>query len=274
MSTIDGAIASQTKRLARRILHGSLPEDLADELIQNRVSSEPQLVPLYEAMSEEQALVHFREKNGLTEAHLRNGVRYFHAWRVDLLRRRIGEELATASILDVGDSDGLMLKHLGKHGLGFNLSPEAINRIESNGIEARLGDGQALPFDANTFDYVLCFETLEHVESPAALLAELSRVCKPSGRVFISIPWVPRTFVHARHTDTPRGDRHIFEFSRDDFVALLTHTPLTLTWESVCDLFGEPSRPAQRALLAVSARRHTVAGMFRRFQFFELQPTS
>ncbi len=119
---------------------------------------------------------------------------------------------------------------------------------------------------------MFCFETLEHVESPAQLLGQLARVCKPDGQVFISIPWVPRTFVHARDPTINRGYAHIFEFSRADFASLVSHTPLRIRWEAVCDLIGPPSRFAHRAFLAATRGSHQLAGTFRRFQFFELQP--
>lgn len=255
---------------ARRVLRGNLPSDLVAELVENQVAANPQLAPEYETLSDEQARMHFGAEEPLDARHLRNSVRYFHAWRVQVLRERIDARLADAAILDVGDTDGLMLKHLGHSGLGFNLAPAAIENIRSNGVEAKLGDGQELPFEDDAFDYVLCFETLEHVESPAQLLAQLSRVCRPDGRVFVSIPWVPKTFVHARDTSIQRGYGHVFEFCREDFGALLTHTPLQIAWEDVCDVIGPPNRAAQRAFLGVSVRSHLLAGMFRRFQFFEL----
>jgi SAM-dependent methyltransferase len=258
--------------LARRALRGNLPSDLVAELIDNQAAAQPHLAVEYDTLTDEQARLHFGPEEPLDSRHLRNSIRYFHAWRVHVLRERIGVRLPDAAILDVGDTDGLMLKQLGKQGLGFNLAPAAVENIRANGIEAQLGDGQALPFDDEGFDYVLCFETLEHVESPAQLLGELARVCRRSGRVFVSIPWVPRTNVHARNGAIQRGYGHIFEFNRADFGALLTHTPLEIAWEDVCDVIGPPSRAAHRAFLGATARSHLLAGMFRRFQFFELSP--
>jgi SAM-dependent methyltransferase len=259
-------------RAARRALRGSLPSDLVAELIETKLATEPHLRGLYEEMTDEQARMHFGAEEPLEHEHLRRSVRYFHAWRQHILRERIGERLSDARILDVGDTDGLMLKHLGKDGLGFNLAPAAVANIRANGIEAQLGDGQELPFDPGSFDYVLCFETLEHVEDPIRLLGQLERVCAPGGRVFVSIPWVPRTFIHARDPGINRGYGHIFEFSRRDFGSLLTHSGLSLRWEAVCDLIGPPMRPAHRAFLAATRRSHVLAGVFRRFQFFELEP--
>ena len=261
---------SAAETLARRALRGNLPSDLTAELIESRVEADAALKPDYDAMSDEQARTHFGEEELLEAPHHRASVRMFHAWRLKVLRERIGPALDDASILDVGDTDGLMLKHLGKSGLGFNLSPAAIENIRANGVEAQLGDGQEMPFADGEFDYVLCFETLEHVEAPAQLLDQLARVCRPGGRVFVSIPWVPRTFVHARDPSINRGYGHVFEFSREDFGALLTHTPLEIAWESRCDVLGPPRRAAHRAFLAATRRSHLVAGMFRSFQFFEL----
>jgi SAM-dependent methyltransferase len=222
-------------------------------------------------MTDEQARLHFGPEEPLDEAHLRASLRLFHAWRVVLLRERLAGRLDEARFLDVGDTDGLMLKHLGQPGLGFNLAPAAVENIRRNGVEAQLGDGQDLPFEDGSYDVVLCFETLEHVEAPARLLSELARVCAPGGRVFVSIPWVPRTFVHPRDTSINRGYGHVFEFCRDDFAALLTHTPLTIAWEDVCDVIGPPRRAAHHAFLTATRRQYLLAGMFRRFQFFELR---
>lgn len=244
--------------------------ELVQGLIERQLDAHPELRPWYEAMTDEDARRHFGEDEIVDLPHLRSGLRYFHAWRVHRLRTLLGDRLESASFLDVGDTDGLMLKHLGQGGLGFNLSPAAVRNIESNGIEARLGDGQELPFEDGRFDYVLCFETLEHVESPARLLGELARVVNPDGRVFVSIPWVPRTFVHPRDESIERGYGHVFEFCRDDFAALLSHTSLEIRSEDVCELVGGPVTPVQRIYTAATARRHIVAGGFRSFQFFEL----
>jgi SAM-dependent methyltransferase len=239
------------------------------ELVESQLAAHPELRQGYEAMTDENARRHFGDDEIVDVEHLRKGLRYFHAWRVHKLRELIGPRLADADVVDVGDTDGLILKHLGKGGLGFNLSPAAVRNIEANGVEARLGDGQELPFDDESFDYVLCFETLEHVPAPARLPDELARVARADGRVFITIPWVPRTYVHSRDFSIDAGYGHIFELSRDDFGALLTHTPLEVRSEDVCDLLGPPRTAAQRAFLAAS-RGHIVAGSFRRFQFFEL----
>ncbi len=52
--------------------------------------------------------------------------------------------------------------------------------------EATLPDLSFLP--DRSVDLVACFETLEHVPDPAALLAEFERVLTPGGRLIVSVP--------------------------------------------------------------------------------------
>ena len=257
---------------ARPLLHSAAEryENAVSELIWNRLDEQPELKPSVEAFTDEEAYVHFGEDEPLAQEHLRRGVRLFHAWRVHVLRERIGEQrLATARMLDVGDTDGRILKELGQSGIGFNLSEAALRNIRANGIEAVGGDVHGMPFGDAEFDYVLCFETLEHVENPHEVLTQLARVCRADGRVFISIPWVPKTTFHARDASIPRGYQHVCELAHDDFHALVTHTPLRVVWEDVCWMLGKP-RSVEQRLAKLTSHGRTAGGMFRGFQFFEL----
>ncbi|WP_309493607.1 class I SAM-dependent methyltransferase [Candidatus Hecatella orcuttiae] len=51
-----------------------------------------------------------------------------------------------------------------------------------------VGDATKLPFRGSVFDHVICSEVLEHVSKDKAVLAELARVMKPSGRLILSVP--------------------------------------------------------------------------------------
>ena len=49
-------------------------------------------------------------------------------------------------------------------------------------------DAQGLPFADRSFDHVLCFGSLEHVDHPPLALAEVHRVLLPGGRVLLQLP--------------------------------------------------------------------------------------
>jgi SAM-dependent methyltransferase len=261
--------AQLLRRVARRVIQKAPGDQVLGDLVWNRLDEQPELKPYVDEFSDAQAYSHFGADEPLESEYLRRAARLFHAWRVHALRDRIGPRLEEAKALDVGDTDGLILKHLGKPGVGFNLSEAALSNIRANGIEAVGGDGHGLPFADGEFDYVLCFETLEHVESPHQVLTELARVCSPDGRVFISIPWVPSTTFHPRDPSIQRGYQHVLELAHDDFHALVSHSPLRVVWEDVCWILGKPRTLEQRVFL-LAHRGRTVVGMFRGFQFFEL----
>jgi SAM-dependent methyltransferase len=51
-----------------------------------------------------------------------------------------------------------------------------------------VGDVKALPFRDGVFDGVMCNEVLEHVPDPAQALAEINRVLRPGGQVYVTVP--------------------------------------------------------------------------------------
>ena len=48
--------------------------------------------------------------------------------------------------------------------------------------------GEALPFRPGTFDLVICHHVLEHVAALDGVLAEVRRVLKDTGRMYVSVP--------------------------------------------------------------------------------------
>jgi SAM-dependent methyltransferase len=53
-------------------------------------------------------------------------------------------------------------------------------------------NGKDIPFEANTFDAILCTEVLEHVEHYQTLVNEMHRVMKPGAIGIVTIPWSAR----------------------------------------------------------------------------------
>jgi len=51
-----------------------------------------------------------------------------------------------------------------------------------------VADAQRLPFRNQTFDKILCYHLIEHVDSPSLVLKEMRKVLKPQGSVEIEVP--------------------------------------------------------------------------------------
>ena len=99
---------------------------------------------------------------------------------VELLSPKTGER-----ILDVGCGDGVLTKKLVDAGaivMAVDHSPEMVAASQALGLDARIADATALPFD-NEFDAVFTNATLHWVKAhPEACVAGAFRALKPGGR--------------------------------------------------------------------------------------------
>jgi len=50
-----------------------------------------------------------------------------------------------------------------------------------------VADAHELPFNKNTFDLCICYETIEHVENPQKMLQEIGRVIKRNGKAIVAM---------------------------------------------------------------------------------------
>jgi len=100
----------------------------------------------------------------------------------------------TDAILDVGCSTGYFERYylIGKVGLvrGVDVFESAIEQAKQrDGDEYYVcSNSSALPFEDETFDKILCLDTLEHVDDEHATIAEIRRVLKPGGMLVLSVP--------------------------------------------------------------------------------------
>jgi SAM-dependent methyltransferase len=73
------------------------------------------------------------------------------------------------------------------HLVGIDISPEQIAK-NTEVDEAILGDIQLYRFEPETFDIVVCWNVLEHVEDPQAALLNLKEALTPDGLLLLAGP--------------------------------------------------------------------------------------
>jgi len=126
------------------------------------------------------------------------------------------------TILDVCCGNGLFFLNEGANKrllVGIDKSEELLREAKKifqdnsiEGISLIRGDAFQLPFKPETFDRVVCINTLLNIASLdaiEALLAELMRICKPNGRLLVEIrnqsnPYIRlKYWMHARRQKFP-----------------------------------------------------------------------
>lgn len=125
---------------------------------------------------------------------------WWYRARADLLRAAVGPYVGRpATVLDVGSADGPSVGWLAPEArrVALDLDPRGLAPGDV------CGSATDLPFADATFDVVAAFDVIEHCEPEAAVLAELTRVLTPGGRLLVSVPayqWAWSDFdVHNGH---------------------------------------------------------------------------
>jgi SAM-dependent methyltransferase len=92
------------------------------------------------------------------------------------------------------------------------------------------GDATALPFEDDSFDTVVSFHVLEHVDDPWAAVREIHRVLRPGGHVVLGLP-----FMWGLH-EAPRDFYRFTEFGLRHVLRTAGFDPVHV--EPVCGFFG------------------------------------
>lgn len=98
-------------------------------------------------------------------------------------------------ILDIGSGSAWLAKQLGESkkvislDLSFHNIKKALIEFPYKNHFGVVGDGYHLPFADNSFDCIVCSETIEHLEMPELLIEQAIKKVKKNGTIIISTPY-------------------------------------------------------------------------------------
>lgn len=158
-------------------------------------------------------------------------------------------------VLDVGCGGGYTCEFLAQRGAtvtGIDLSAACIEAAKSHAeemgltIDYHVGMGENLPFGNDCFDVVVCVDVLEHVQSVATTVTEISRVIGPGGLFCfdtINRTWQSRWLMIWLLEDVlrqiPRGIHDWHQFvPPEDLHQQLVHVGFSQVTLQGFDLFG------------------------------------
>ncbi len=96
-----------------------------------------------------------------------------------------------AVVLDLGCGAGGVMELFGAQVetlIGIDRHLPSLRHNRTGAMQRVLGDADALPFPAGTFDLIVCSWVIEHVVRPERMFMEISRVLKPAGHFVFLTP--------------------------------------------------------------------------------------
>lgn len=169
--------------------------------------------------------------------------------------------VAGKQVLDAASGEGYgshLLAHAAAQVTGVDLSPAAVAHATERYARANLrfvaGSVTALPLPDASVDAVISFETIEHLEGQAEMLAEFRRVLAPDGVLVISSPNRP---VY-NEAGGEANHYHVRELDRDELAVLLAPGFPQQAWYAQrviaqSALWAEGGRPGAPAYLRLAA---------------------
>lgn len=203
-----------------------------------------------------------------------------HWWfraRESILRRQMERMISLGRIpfrpriLNIGIATGRSSQWLGELGDVVSLEYDSeccrLTR-KRTGLEVVEGTVLDLPWESNSFDVVCAFDVIEHVDDDAGAVAEMKRVCRKDGILFVTVPASP--LLWSEHDEI---NHHFRRYRIDELKALFKGCELLLCTGFNSLLFAPIA--AYRVVRQIAnhlggKRNRPPKSDFSRSQFFEL----
>ena len=164
-------------------------------------------------------------------------------WSEELLRFGCSRDVFTGQrVLDIGCGPFGLIHFLDNAAGRIRIDPLLLqyeSRMPLQEPQLSLaGLGEALPLAADSVDIAVCFNALDHMQDPAAALAEIRRVLRPGGTLLLMVHtfpkwarpffWIDR--LHPHHWTAPsfvRQAGNTFEVERSETVRRRFEVPVS-----------------------------------------------
>jgi len=97
-------------------------------------------------------------------------------------------DLSACDILDIGTGSGQIARHVARHCKQLVSVDSHDHRVVKDGYSFKPVDDESLPSEDEKFDIVISNHVIEHLPDRKRHLAEIRRVLKPKGLLYLAFP--------------------------------------------------------------------------------------
>ena len=139
-----------------------------------------------------------------------------YVYQRSVLAYHYAAEIISGDVLEIGTGTGYGVDILAPKCSKFitvdKFVQPAVTEIEN--VERHQMTVPPIGFESGSFDYVVCFQVIEHIKNDMEFVREVARVLRPGGKFIVSTPNAPMSLT--------RNPWHIREYSAEEFQNLLS----------------------------------------------------
>ncbi len=140
-----------------------------------------------------------------------------YVFQRSILAYHYAADLVSGKVLEIGTGSGYGIEVIAPKTETFTTIDKhnpASELLEVDNVEFISAKVPPLPFEDESFDYVISFQVIEHIKRDKAFVEEVSRVLKKGGKFIVSTPNKPMSIT--------RNPWHVREYSKEEFTTLLS----------------------------------------------------
>lgn len=176
--------------------------------------------------------------------------------------RRLGPPGTAVEIGASGGGNSQVLRDRGWKVLVTEYVEAGVEIARSRGFDAVQADARDLPLPDASFDLLVAFDVLEHIEEDHQAAAEIARVLRPGGTALIAVPCDMALW--SQH-DVNVG--HVRRYHRDELVALIEKAGLVVETVWSWNVLLRPLLKLRRKNATAEQNEHDVVAVPRLVNF-------
>ncbi len=140
-----------------------------------------------------------------------------YVFQRSILAYHYAADKISGEVLEIGTGSGYGIEVIAPKAKSFTTIDKhrpSDELLQADNVEFIAAKVPPLPFEDESFDYVISFQVIEHIKRDEAFVTEVHRVLRPGGKFIVSTPNRPMSIT--------RNPWHVREYSKEEFSALLS----------------------------------------------------